>query len=87
MIGEWISAHSPIKHTGGVGVLFNRTKIVYPKVLPVSMVQELLSVLSTITIEAFYSASRVSHDNYLICYIDEICIVRERLSGLKRFMA
>lgn len=72
MIGEWVSADPPVKDTRWVQILLHRTKIEHPKVFAMSMLEELLRVLSSIPIEPFKAFCGVSHYDDAICYICQI---------------
>ena len=72
VIRKWEPADPSVKILSVIRVLFDRTEIEDPIVLPVSMVQKFLDVLSTISVKAFYSRCRISHDYDLISQINEI---------------
>lgn len=72
MVREWISAHSSFEVLRVVGILLQRTKVENPVIPSMAMVEEPFHVLPSIPIIAFKPTSGVSHDNDLICDINEV---------------
>lgn len=74
MIWEWIPAHSPIEDIRIVRILASRAEVEDPKVLSVSMFEELLRVFSAITIKPLQPNRRVAHNNHLISDVHQVCV-------------
>jgi hypothetical protein len=79
MIWKGVSADPPVEDIGWIRILPDGTEVEHPVVLSMSVFQELLSVLSAITIEALYSGRRIPHDDNMVGDIHEILVASSAL--------
>ena len=72
MIWKGVAAHPPSKNAFVVKVLPEWTKVEYPKVVTMPGSKKTLSVLPSVSVEAFKASRWIAHNNDLISYICKV---------------
>lgn len=72
MIRERVPAHTTFENRGRVRVFCHRAEVEHPIVLSVASIQKPLRVFAFVSVKAFYTGRRVTHNNYPIREVDEI---------------
>jgi hypothetical protein len=82
MIWKWVPANPPPEDGRIVGVFVERTKVEYPVILSVPVLQKANGIFSAIPIQPLYTCGRISHNDYSVRDIGEIWTVvqSQRLS-------
>jgi hypothetical protein len=66
MVWKRIPTNPPTENASGVRVLPDRTHIEHPEVLAVTVLEKLLSVFPSVSVQAFYTCRGIAHDDNMV---------------------
>lgn len=72
MIREWVPAYATLKDRGRVRVFCYGTEVEHPVVLPMACIQEPLCIFASVSVKAFHTGCRVTHNDDSVRDVDEI---------------
>jgi hypothetical protein len=72
MVWKGVAAHPPSENTIIIGILPERAEVEYPKVSTMPRSKKTLSILASISVEAFKANRWITHNNDLISYICKV---------------
>lgn len=72
MIWKGVATHSSSKNALIIEVLPDWAEVEYPKVAAMPSSKKTLSILATVSVEAFDASSRIAHNNDLVSHIRKV---------------